>query len=84
MTRCATIPSTISGKLKVGVFLGGMVATRLKPTESSCKLSATIHSVCQHQNREDFHIFGWENLWEEEDNIVFDSYISCVIFAKMP
>ena len=38
----------------------------------------------QQQNREDCHIVGWDDLWEEEDNIVLDSGITCVIFAKMP
>ena len=66
---CAPIPTNISEKLKVGVLLGVMIAVILQRTESSCKLSAALHSVCQNQNREDFYIVGWYDLWEEEDNI---------------
>ena len=33
---------------------------------------------------EDCHIVGCDDLWEEEDNIAFDSDIICVVFAKMP
>ena len=83
MTCCTPIPCTISENIKVGVFLGGMVVESFQSTSSSCKLSGVLHSVCRHQNREYCHIVGWDNLWEEEDNIVFDRDIPCVIFAKM-
>ena len=69
--------------MKVGVLLGGLVSTRFQSTASSCKLSAAIHSIFQHKNREYCHIVGWDGLWEEEDNIVFNSDIPCVIFANM-
>ena len=55
----------------------------LQSTSSSCKLSAVLHYVCHKQNREGCHIVGWVDLWEEEDNIVFDSDITCVIFENI-
>ena len=72
MTCCAPIPSTISEKLNIGVLLGGLVAVSFQSTASSCKFSAALYSIFQHQNREDCHIVGWDYLWEEEDNIFFD------------
>ena len=84
MTCCAPIPSTISEKLNIGVLLGGLVAVSFQSTASSCKFSAALYSIFQHQNREDCHIVGWDYLWEEEDNIFFDIDIPCVIFAKIP
>ena len=84
MTCCAPIPSTISEKLNIGVLLGGLVAVSFQSRASSCKFSAALYSIFQHQNREDCHIVGWDDLWEEDDNIVLDSGITCVIFAKMP
>ena len=69
VTFCAPIPSTICEKLKDDIFLDGLVDVRFQSTASSCKLSAALHSVFQHQNREDCHIFVWGGLWEEEDNI---------------
>ena len=65
-------------------LLGGPVSASFQSTASSCKLSSALHFVFKHQNREDCHIFGWGDLWEEEDNIDFGSDIMCVIFANMP
>ena len=49
------------------------------------RASYLLHSIFfKHQNREDCHIVGWGDLWEEEDSIDFGSDIMCVIFAKMP
>ena len=83
MTFCTPIPSTIYEKLKDDILLGGLVDARFQSTASSFKLSAALHSVFQHQNREDCHIFLWGGLWEEGGNIVFDCDIPCVIFAKI-
>ena len=83
MTFCAPIPSNICEKLKDDILLGGLVDEIFQYTASSCKLFAALHSVFQHQNREGCHIFVWDGLWEEEDNIVFDCDIPCVIFAKI-
>ena len=78
------IPYNISEKLKVGVLLGKLVSESFQSTESSCKLYAALHSVCQIQNREYHHIVRWDALWEDEYNIVFGSDILCVVFAKIP
>ena len=83
MTFCDLIPSTICEKLKDDILLGELVDAIFQSTASSLKLSAALHSVFQHQNREYFNIFVWDGLWEEEDNIVFDCDIPCVIFAKI-
>ena len=83
MTFCAPIPSTICEKLKDDILLGGLVYARFQSIASSCKLSAALHSVFRNQNREGCHIFLWDGLWEEEDNIVFDCDIPCVIFANI-
>ena len=48
MTFCAPIPSTIYEKLKDDILFGGMVDAILQSTESSCKLSAALHSIFQH------------------------------------
>ena len=83
MTFCDLIPSTICEKLKDDILLGGLVDARFQSTAYSCKLSAALHSVFQHQNREYCHIFVWDGLWEEEYNIVFDCDIPCFIFANI-
>ena len=62
----------------------GWLLLIFQSTASSCKLSSALNFICQHQNREYCHIFGWDDLWEEEDHIIFDSGITCVIFAKIP
>ena len=81
MTCCDPIPSTISETLKVGLFLSGLVAASFQYAAYSYKLSASLHSIFQHKNREDCHISVWDGLWEEEDNIVFDCDIPCVLFS---
>ena len=81
MTFCAPIPSTICKKLKDDILLGELVDAIFQSTASSFKLSAALHSVFQHQNRDDCYIFVWDGLWEEEDNIVFDCDIPCVLFS---
>ena len=82
MTFCTPILSTICGKLKDVILLGGLVDARFQSTSSSCKLSSELHSIFQHKNREDCHISVWDGLWEEEDNIVFDCDIPCVKICK--
>ena len=69
--------------MKIGILLVEMVSASFQYTSSSCKLSSAKHYVCKYQNREHFYIVQWDDLWEEEDSIDFDSDITCVIFEKM-
>ena len=69
--------------MKIGILLVEMVPASFQYKSSSCKLSSAKHYVCKYQNREHFYIVQWDDLWEEEDSIDFDSDITCVIFEKM-
>ena len=83
MTCCDPIPSTISETLKVGLFLSGLVAASFQYAAYSYKLSASLHSIFQHKNREYCHIVVWGDSWEEGGHIIFDSNIPCVILTNI-